>query len=113
MKPATFFKNEWTIALLAAIAWMPFLGQVHLFDWDEINFAENAREMLATGDYFSVQMNYIRFTEKPPLCFWLQALSMHVFGVNEMAARFPNTLAGIITAVAIFRIGKRWGNISL
>jgi 4-amino-4-deoxy-L-arabinose transferase-like glycosyltransferase len=113
MKAAVFFKNEWTLALLAAIAWVPLLGQVHLFDWDEINFAENAREMLATGDYFSVQMNYIRFTEKPPLFFWLQALSMHIFGVNEMAARFPNTIAGILTVVAIFRIGKKWGTLSL
>jgi 4-amino-4-deoxy-L-arabinose transferase-like glycosyltransferase len=113
MKRFDLFKNEWTIALLAAIAWIPFLGQVHLFDWDEINFAENAREMIATGDYFSVQMNYIRFTEKPPLFFWLQALSMHLFGINEAAARLPNAIAGIITVVALFRIGKKWGGISL
>ena len=113
MKQFDLFKNEWTIALLAAIAWIPFLGQVHLFDWDEINFAENAREMITTGDYFSVQMNYIRFTEKPPLFFWLQALSMHLFGINETAARLPNAIAGIITVVALFRIGKNWGGISL
>lgn len=108
-----FFKNEWTIVFIAAIAWIPFLGQVHLFDWDEINFAENTREMILTGDYFSVQMNYVRFTEKPPLFFWLQAISMHCFGINEFAARFPNAIAGIITMVSIFRIGKRWGNIDL
>ncbi|MCA6490878.1 MAG: glycosyl transferase, partial [Chitinophagaceae bacterium] len=60
MKLSQLLKNEWTIALLAAIAWIPFIGQVHLFDWDEINFAENAREMIASGDYFSVQMNYVR-----------------------------------------------------
>lgn len=113
MKQFDLFKNEWTIALLAAIAWIPFLGQVHLFDWDEINFAENAREMITTGDYFSVQMNYIRFTEKPPLFFWLQAFSMHLFGINETAARLPNAIAGIITVVALFRIGKNWGGISL
>jgi hypothetical protein len=104
-----FFKNEWTIAFIAAIAWIPFLGQVHLFDWDEINFAENTREMILTGDYFSVQMNYVRFTEKPPLFFWLQAISMHCFGINEMAARLPNAVAGIVTVLAIFRIGKKWG----
>jgi len=113
MKLSQLLKNEWTIALLAAIAWIPFIGQVHLFDWDEINFAENAREMIASGDYFSVQMNYVRFTEKPPLFFWLQTISMHCFGINEFAARFPNAIAGIITVVSIFRIGKRWGNIDL
>ncbi|MEI8111195.1 MAG: glycosyltransferase family 39 protein [Chitinophagia bacterium] len=106
MKLSTIFKNEYTIALIAAVLFIPYLGQVHLFDWDEINFAENAREMLVTGKFFSVQMNYERFTEKPPLFFWLQALSMKIWGINETGARFPNAVAGIITLVMLFRIGK-------
>ena len=101
------FKNEFTVALVAAILFIPFLGNVHLFDWDEINFAESAREMMASGDYFSVQINFSRFTEKPPLFFWMQVLSMKVFGVNEFSARFPNAICGIITLVLIFRIGKQ------
>jgi len=98
-------KNEFTIALVAAILFIPFLGNVHLFDWDEINFAESAREMMASGNYFSVQINFTRFTEKPPLFFWMQVLSMKVFGVNEFSARFPNAICGIVTLVLIFRIG--------
>ena len=31
-------------------------GRVHLFDWDELNFAESAREMLVTGDLLNVQI---------------------------------------------------------
>ena len=100
-------KNEFTIAALAAVLFIPFLGTVHLFDWDEINFAESAREMIATGNYFSVQINYTRFTEKPPLFFWLQVLSMKAFGINDFAARFPNAVCGIVTLVVLFRIGKR------
>ena len=30
----------------AALLFLPGLGAVHLFDWDEINFAEIAREMV-------------------------------------------------------------------
>ena len=101
------FKNEFTIALFAAILFIPFLGNVHLFDWDEINFAESAREMIASGNYFSVQINFTRFTEKPPLFFWMQVLSMKVFGVNEFSARFPNAICGIVTLVVLFRIGKQ------
>ena len=37
------FKNEFTICVLGALLFIPFLGNVHLFDWDEINFAESAR----------------------------------------------------------------------
>ena len=101
------FKNEFTVALVAAILFIPFLGNVHLFDWDEINFAESAREMIASGNYFSVQINFNRFTEKPPLFFWMQVVSMKLFGVNEFSARFPNAICGIITLVVLFRIGKQ------
>jgi 4-amino-4-deoxy-L-arabinose transferase-like glycosyltransferase len=101
------FRNEFTVALVAAILFIPFLGNVHLFDWDEINFAESAREMIASGNYFSVQINFNRFTEKPPLFFWMQVVSMKLFGVNEFSARFPNAICGIITLVVLFRIGKK------
>ncbi len=101
------FRNEFTVALVAAILFIPFLGNVHLFDWDEINFAESAREMIASGTYFSVQINFNRFTEKPPLFFWMQVVSMKLFGINEFSARFPNAICGIITLVVLFRIGKQ------
>jgi len=85
------------IALSYIILFIPFLGDVYLFDWDEINFAEAAREMLVTGDWLNVRINYEPFWEKPPLFIWLQAISMKIFGINEFAARFPNALAGLVT----------------
>ncbi|MFN4147551.1 MAG: ArnT family glycosyltransferase [Runella sp.] len=100
-------ENPWVVALLAAVFFVPFLGNVHLFDWDEINFAESAREMLLTGNYLRVQIDFQPFWEKPPLFIWLQALSMKFWGVNEWAARFPNALVGIITLVIFFVLGKR------
>ena len=39
------------IILSGILFFIPFLGRVHLFDWDEINFAESAREMIVTGNY--------------------------------------------------------------
>ena len=32
-------------AIIGAAVYIPFLGSTHLFDWDEVNFAESAREM--------------------------------------------------------------------
>ncbi len=93
------------IALLAALVFLPWLGAVDLFDWDEVNFAEAAREMVLTGEWSYVQINFQPFWEKPPLFIWMQALSMKAFGVNAFAARFPNAIAGIITLVMLFRIG--------
>ncbi|TAE29237.1 MAG: glycosyltransferase family 39 protein [Cytophagales bacterium] len=95
------------IAVLGMVFFLPFLGRVHLFDWDEINFAESAREMLVSGNYARVQINFQPFWQKPPLFFWLQAGAMHLFGVNEYAARFPNAVIGVTTLVVLFGIGRR------
>lgn len=107
MKLFRFFSHNLIIILVGALLFLPQWSHVHLFDWDEINFAESAREMLVTGDYFRVQINYQTFWEKPPLFIWMQALSMTLFGVNEFAARFPNVIAGIVTLLVLFHTGRR------
>lgn len=96
------------LVVLALIGYLPFLGAAPLFDWDEINFAESAREMLVSGNYFQVQINFEPFWEKPPLFIWMQVLSMKIFGVNAAAARLPNALLGIATLLSLYRIGNRF-----
>lgn len=96
------------ILLAALLLFVPFLGSVHLFDWDEVNFAENAREMIVTGDYLHMRIDFEPFYEKPPLFIWLQVLSMKAFGINEFAARLPNAIVGAITLLVVFAVGKRY-----
>jgi len=95
------------IGFLGLVIFASFNGQSHLFDWDEINFAEAAREMIVTGNYSLVQINYEPFWEKPPLFFWLQALCMNLFGINEFSARLPNAIAGAITGMVLYSIGRK------
>ncbi|MFT5725330.1 MAG: 4-amino-4-deoxy-L-arabinose transferase-like glycosyltransferase [Bacteroidia bacterium] len=95
------------LTVVGIIFFVPFLGGVHLFDWDEINFAESAREMLITGNYRQVMVNFEPFWEKPPLFFWLQALSMKIFGVNEFGARFPNAIIGVLSLNVIYVYGRK------
>lgn len=94
------------VLLLGAVFFIPFIGNVHLFDWDEINFAEIAREMRVTGEYFKVQIDFQPFFEKPPLFPWLQNISYSIFGVNEFAARFPNAFFGILSLGLLYLIGN-------
>jgi 4-amino-4-deoxy-L-arabinose transferase-like glycosyltransferase len=105
-------KNQYPILItvVAALFFIPFLGHVHLFDWDEINFAESSREMIVTGDYSRVMVGFQPFWEKPPLFFWMQAVAMHVFGINEFSARLPNAIFGIITLLSLYYMGKRERN---
>jgi 4-amino-4-deoxy-L-arabinose transferase-like glycosyltransferase len=94
--------------LVALLGYTLFLGAVPLFDWDEINFAESAREMIVSGNYFQVQINFEPFWEKPPLFFWLQSWSMQLFGVTEFAARLPNALIGVVTVWYLYKIAHQW-----
>jgi 4-amino-4-deoxy-L-arabinose transferase-like glycosyltransferase len=100
-------RNAISFAIFAAslLLFAPFLGMTHLFDWDEVNFAEAAREMLVTGEFSYVQINFKPFWEKPPLFIWMQAASMWIFGVNEFAARLPNAICGAASLVVLFNIG--------
>jgi 4-amino-4-deoxy-L-arabinose transferase-like glycosyltransferase len=95
------------ICIAAAALFVPGLGAVHLFDRDEINFAEIAREMLVTGDWSRPRAGFRPFYEKPPLFMWLQAISMAGLGVTELAARLPNAVCGLVTLLALYRIGAR------
>lgn len=98
------------IILTALLLFVPFNGLVHLFDWDEINFAESAREMIVSGNYSTVNINFVPFWEKPPLFIWLQVLSMKVFGINEFAARFPDAVCGVLSLLLLFEIGRKLRN---
>ena len=95
------------IILLSALFMLPYLGSVNLFDSNEVNYAESSREMILTGDYLNVQIDFQPFPEKPPLFFWLQVISMKIFGINEFAARFPNFICGIVTLIILYSLGKR------
>ncbi len=95
------------IFLISTIVFSLFLGNAHLFDWDEANFAEAAREMLLTKNVMQVQIDFQPFWEKPPLFIWLQAMSMSVWGINEFGARFPNAIIGATTLCVLFFAGQK------
>ncbi len=100
--------TRYTLIIIAAcLLFLPFLGQVHLFDWDEINFAECAREMIVSKDYLRAQIDFMPFWEKPPLFIWMQVVAMKLFGINEYAARFPDAFIGVATITTLYYAGKR------
>ncbi|MFX1465103.1 MAG: ArnT family glycosyltransferase [Promethearchaeota archaeon] len=48
------------------------------------------------------------FLEKPPLIFWLMALSYKIFGVNEFAVRFVPAVFGIISILLTYVLAKQF-----
>ena len=71
-----FLKNRYglTVALVAAIILLPFLGAAPLMDPDEPVYGETAREMLLAGDWLSPRIFGQYWYDKPPLFYWLEML---------------------------------------
>jgi 4-amino-4-deoxy-L-arabinose transferase-like glycosyltransferase len=80
-----------------------------LWEPDEGRYAEIPREMLATGNWLTPHLNGVLYFEKPPLQYWLSAISMKLFGLNGAAARLPLALAAGLTIWAAWRLAKRLG----
>ena len=87
-------------AALVSIAVLFDLGRLDLWDPDEANYAEIAREMNLSGDWLVPHSNFRPYLEKPPLAFWGAALALRLVADPETAARLPAAAAGLILLFA-------------
>lgn len=82
---------------------------IPLNDTTEARYAEIARKMLETGDWITPMHDYgVPFWGKPPLSFWLSALSMKLFGVHAFAVRLPSLFLSLGVLWVIYEHAKQW-----
>lgn len=79
------------------------VGGAPLFDVDEGAFSEATREMLASGDWLSTTLNGRPRFDKPILIYWLQAISVSVFGLSEFALRLPSVICAALWCALVGR----------
>ena len=106
-KEGSYGKDLSLLFLMFGVAFFQFLGTIPLIDPDEGRYAEIPREMLERGDFITPFLNYVKYFEKPPLHYWLNALSFSLFGENEFAARFPGALMGLMTVLLTYHVGRK------
>jgi 4-amino-4-deoxy-L-arabinose transferase-like glycosyltransferase len=63
---------------------------------DEGRYSEIPREMVVSGDYLTPRLNTVKYFEKPPLFYWMQAATIKALGTTDFAARFMNVLMTIL-----------------
>ena len=88
----------WLVWLVAAAFVFAGLGGHALLDNNEGLYAEIPREMLAANDWRQwviPHLNGLPYMEKPPLLYWLTALSFSLFGMTEFAARLVPALSAL------------------
>lgn len=94
------------VVALCALLFFSGLGLRSLWETDEARYGEIAREMTVTGDLVTPTLNYVKYFEKPPLTYWLTALSFEIFGVSDASARYTPALFGLLTVLLVFLLGR-------
>ena len=103
------FKYRFFILALAIfLSFFASLSLAPLFDLDEGAFSEATREMLLNHNFITTYLNQELRFDKPILIYWLQALSVSIFGENEFAFRLPSAVAATFWAMGIYWFAKRY-----
>lgn len=103
----TWLMDLLALLLIIGVFFACFLGSRSFTIPDEGRYAEIPHEMLVSGDYVTPHINYIKYFEKPPFFYWLQAASLKVFGLNEWAARIPNALMALLGCLMTYVAGRK------
>lgn len=97
---------HWLLLMLLVIV-LPVFS--HMDDppiqlWDESRLAMSAYEMSQSGNLLvpTFQHEPDMWSLKPPFMIWCMALSVKVFGVNELALRLPGAIAAVLTCLSLF-----------
>jgi len=107
MKRLLGISNIIILFLFAGMICFPFLGEVHLFDWEETLIASVSKEMFFHNEVLEPLLNGTYYLEKLPFFFWCQLISFKYLGINEYAARFPNAVCLLFVVLTLYRNGKR------
>src|SRR3989344_557835 len=103
-------RNLVILGLLAFALYFFKLGSFSLYDAAETTYGEFVKNILNTGDWLTLHFNGKVIFDKPPLYFWLVALLSKLIGFNEWAMRFWAALAGVLTVLTTYALGKKFYN---
>ena len=91
---AIFFVSLWTPPLL---------------DDADATHAQAAQSMLQSGDWVTLHVDSVRYLEKPPLPYWLAALSLRLFASRPgLLSVFAIHLPLALTVLALALLGYAW-----
>ncbi|MEE9584120.1 MAG: glycosyltransferase family 39 protein, partial [Candidatus Brocadiales bacterium] len=96
------------LTLICLALYVPGLAGRDLWCGRETLYAQVAREMLHNGHWFVPYFNGELYVNKPPLYFWLIALtSIPVGDVTAFTMRLPSALSALGTVLVVYFLGKR------
>ncbi len=98
---------KWLAFLSITFLYFFNLGLNQVWQPNEAFYADASKNMLKTGDFLTPIYNGELRLNKPPMTYWLTALSFFLFGINEFALRFFQALAGLGTGLLTYLMARR------
>jgi 4-amino-4-deoxy-L-arabinose transferase-like glycosyltransferase len=92
------------IFTLCGIAYLLGMFCVPLMNIDAAQYASISREMLERNSFLQVFDLGKDYLDKPPMLFWLSALSMKLFGIHDWAYRLPSFLFAVLAILSTYRL---------
>ncbi|MEZ4915246.1 MAG: glycosyltransferase family 39 protein [Chitinophagales bacterium] len=81
-----------------------------ILDVDASQYASISSEMLHSGEFLQVKHRHVDYLDKPPLLFWLSALSYYLFGETQVAYKLPSFFFTLLGLYACFNLAARLYN---
>jgi len=103
-------KEKIALAAIVALSAMFNLVNLGIEGYSNQYYAAGVKSMtLSLKNFFFVAMDPAGFVsiDKPPLGFWMQAISAKIFGFSGWSTILPQALAGVLSVVLIYFIVKK------
>jgi len=100
-------KNTFWLILIALLG-VHLIGvfSIPLMDIDASQYASISREMLERNSFLQIYDLGKDYLDKPPMLFWLSALSMKIFGIYDWAYRLPSFIFLMLALFATFKFAQ-------
>lgn len=79
---------------------------VDVMDVDSSQYAAISREMHESQSYLQVYEQGKDYLDKPPFLFWVNSVSMAIFGENNFGFKFPSILFALFALFATYRFAR-------
>lgn len=110
MKKTKLTKETLALAIILIMSLVLNLANLSIEGYGNEYYAAGVKSMtMSLKNFFFVSFDPAGFItiDKPPLGFWIQAISAKIFGYSGWSIILPQAIAGVISVWVIYRVVKR------
>lgn len=97
-------KFFFTVSIISLVLILLRALFIPIMEIDAAQYASISREMLERGEFLQITDQFQDYLDKPPLLFWLSALSLKLFGISSFSYKIPSFLMALWGVYGLFAL---------